>query len=267
MNTTASPQPTSVLSTDLLGSPMQQLTHAALSRIKYTPFGHANEPFTGSIGFAGQRKEPATALYLLGNGYRGYSTGLMRFAAPDELSPFGRGGLNTYAYCVADPVNSADPDGHALVRSLGKLMQRIFAGRKPNNITRITEKLAASQEILDLSKKGVDTFSKIRTATHEAHNVVVPRGFARSDRLSIRERTKFIQGRLGDENTFKGTIEIQSATARVANKLGIQLHGSDLKNPNMQEHIFRKGRNVFQRKVERYQAKLPAIAQVKPSTL
>lgn len=36
----------------------------------------------------------------------------MRFHSPDSVSPFGRGGINAYAYCMCDPVNRADPDGH-----------------------------------------------------------------------------------------------------------------------------------------------------------
>ncbi|MEE4636302.1 RHS repeat-associated core domain-containing protein [Pseudomonas alliivorans] len=37
----------------------------------------------------------------------------MRFNQPDNLSPFGRGGLNAYAYCLGDPVNRGDPSGHS----------------------------------------------------------------------------------------------------------------------------------------------------------
>lgn len=35
----------------------------------------------------------------------------MRFNGPDRLSPFGKGGLNSYAYCAGDPVNRIDPAG------------------------------------------------------------------------------------------------------------------------------------------------------------
>ncbi|MEN5279281.1 RHS repeat-associated core domain-containing protein, partial [Brucella sp. TWI432] len=40
---------------------------------------------------------------------------LMRFNAPDSLSPFGQGGVNPYAYCQGDPINFADPSGHVTV--------------------------------------------------------------------------------------------------------------------------------------------------------
>lgn len=65
----------------------------------------------GCIGFNGQLQEPGTAWQLLGNGYRVYNPVLMRFHAPDALSPFKRGGLNSYAYCWSEPINQVDNSG------------------------------------------------------------------------------------------------------------------------------------------------------------
>lgn len=64
-------------------------------------------------GFTGAYRAPVTGGYPLGNGYRWYLPGLMRFNAPDSFSPFDRGGINAYVYCGADPVNRLDPSGHA----------------------------------------------------------------------------------------------------------------------------------------------------------
>jgi RHS repeat-associated protein len=64
------------------------------------------------LGFNGALFEQRLECYLLGNGYRAYMPTLMRFNGPDSLSPFGRGGLNAYAYCSGDPVNRTDPSGH-----------------------------------------------------------------------------------------------------------------------------------------------------------
>lgn len=63
-------------------------------------------------GFNGERRDPVSGAYHLGNGYRAYSPVLMRFTCPDSLSPFGAGGINPYAYCLGDPVNRTDPSGH-----------------------------------------------------------------------------------------------------------------------------------------------------------
>ena len=65
------------------------------------------------LGFNGERYDPLTRTYALGQGYRSYSPALMRFQAPDDLCPFGQGGLNAYAYCAGDPVNFVDTSGHA----------------------------------------------------------------------------------------------------------------------------------------------------------
>ncbi|WP_199406689.1 RHS repeat-associated core domain-containing protein [Chromobacterium sp. ATCC 53434] len=64
------------------------------------------------LGLNGERLDPVSGATHLGNGYRAYNPALMRFHCPDDLSPFGAGGANPYAYCAADPVNRADPSGH-----------------------------------------------------------------------------------------------------------------------------------------------------------
>lgn len=81
----------------------------------YTPYGLKPIDQQGvKLAFNGETADPLTGNYLLGNGYRAFSPTLMRFLAPDSWSPFGKGGLNTYAYCVGDPVNNVDPGGHAV---------------------------------------------------------------------------------------------------------------------------------------------------------
>ncbi|MFY1664817.1 RHS repeat domain-containing protein [Pseudomonas sp. Pseu.R1] len=78
---------------------------------------HGAEPVSTEhvpFGFAGQRHEPLTGWQILGD-YRPYDPVLMCFLSPDSLSPFGKGGLNPYAYCAGDPVNRIDPDGHSWV--------------------------------------------------------------------------------------------------------------------------------------------------------
>ncbi|UKZ66131.1 uncharacterized protein TrAtP1_007311 [Trichoderma atroviride] len=81
---------------------------------QYTPYGcngAASSAIT-SIGFNGQWRDPVTGWYHLGNGYRVYNPVLMRFHSPDSWSPFISGEINTYAYCLSDPINRIDPSGH-----------------------------------------------------------------------------------------------------------------------------------------------------------
>jgi RHS repeat-associated protein len=102
----ATDQQRSVLETLNTGHPRQPVT--------YSPFGHrpVGSGLLSLLGFNGERPDPVTGCYLLGNGYRAFSPVLMRFNSPDSLSPFGKGGINAYAYCGADPVNRRDPSGH-----------------------------------------------------------------------------------------------------------------------------------------------------------
>jgi RHS repeat-associated protein len=81
--------------------------------IAYSPYGHrfTENGLTSLLGFNGERADPVTGHYLLGNGRRAFNPVLMRFNGPDIFSPFGRGGVNAYAYCLGDPVNRGDPTG------------------------------------------------------------------------------------------------------------------------------------------------------------
>lgn len=73
---------------------------------------HADAAFAANMGFNGVLHEHAERWQILGNGYRVYSPVLMRFHGVDDLSPFGDGGINAYAYCGNNPVNFVDPSGH-----------------------------------------------------------------------------------------------------------------------------------------------------------
>jgi len=79
----------------------------------YTAYGARAGHLTAiCLGFNGESFDPILGGYALGLGYRMYSPSLMRFLSPDTLSPFGKGGHHTYAYCNNDPVNHVDRTGH-----------------------------------------------------------------------------------------------------------------------------------------------------------
>lgn len=84
--------------------------------LRYSPFGV--RPAAGGIssGFNGQWFERLPQGYLPGAGYRLYAPSLARLSAADRLSPFGAGGINSYAWCNADPVNFNDPTGRSPAR-------------------------------------------------------------------------------------------------------------------------------------------------------
>ena len=114
---------TTLLATDQQRSVLNALDATQPHPLTYKPYGHLTPGggLLSLLGFNGERRDPVTGHYHLGNGYRGFNPVLMRFNSPDSWSPFGEGGLNAYAYCVGDPVNQTDPTGHftgwALVRN------------------------------------------------------------------------------------------------------------------------------------------------------
>ncbi|WP_409282834.1 RHS repeat-associated core domain-containing protein [Pseudomonas putida] len=99
---------------DLQGSVQGCIGRNATNLMHYTAYGwdSQNTDASALLRFTGQRKDTLTGHYLLGDGYRAFSPVLMRFNAPDSLSPFGDGGANAYCYCKGDPVNKVDPSGH-----------------------------------------------------------------------------------------------------------------------------------------------------------
>lgn len=102
-----------LLATDRQQSPLAVQEGASRRQLAHGPYG--SRPAAAiHAGYTGQFRE-AQDWYLLGNGHRLYNPALMRFHSADRLSPFERGGLNTYAYCQGDPVNHTDPSGRFIV--------------------------------------------------------------------------------------------------------------------------------------------------------
>ena len=105
---------TTLLATDLQRSVLNALNATPPQPFAYTPYGHRplGNGLLSLLGFNGERPDPVTGHYHLGNGYRQFNPVLMRFNSPDSWSPFGEGGLNAYAYCGGDPRNREDQNGH-----------------------------------------------------------------------------------------------------------------------------------------------------------
>ena len=96
----------------------------------YTAFGYGESG--AGLAFNGQLRERFCGHYVLGNGYRVYIPALMRFNSPDSVSPFGMGGLNTYAYASGDPINRIDPTGHfSLIKKIRNFFRRTPKAPEP----------------------------------------------------------------------------------------------------------------------------------------
>ncbi|WP_180204259.1 RHS repeat-associated core domain-containing protein [Pseudomonas sp. SbOxS1] len=116
---------TTLLLTDQQRSVLNALDATPPRSVAYTPYGHrpVGNGLLSLLGFNGERPDPVTGHYHLGNGYRQFNPVLMRFNSPDSWSPFGKGGINAYAYCAGDPINRTDPTGHVLKRVVNIVAQ------------------------------------------------------------------------------------------------------------------------------------------------
>ncbi|WJN50685.1 RHS repeat-associated core domain-containing protein [Pseudomonas asiatica] len=129
---------TGLLVTDAAGSVLQAYgwggPHAA-----YTAYGHCgNLPeLKTSLGFNGELHNAFVNGYLLGNGHRLYGTS--RFYSPDSYSPFGKGGINTYAYCEGDPINFHDPSGMFIMRFF-RWVGNLFSRSAPTQNVSVVER-------------------------------------------------------------------------------------------------------------------------------
>jgi RHS repeat-associated protein len=150
---------TILLATDQQRSVLNALDENRPHPIAYTPYGHRplESGLFSLLGFNGEQPDPVTGHYHLGNGYRQFNPVLMRFNSPDSWSPFGRGGLNAYAYCLGDPVNRVELDGHS------SLWIRIWKGFRNRIGVRTPKKFRTTPPVPEQSqtkKSGLSVPSK-----------------------------------------------------------------------------------------------------------
>jgi len=160
---------TTLLLADQQRSILRRVSTQENQATAYTAYGHrpAEGGLTSLLGFNGERLDPITGHYLLGNGYRAFNPQLMRFNSPDSLSPFGKGGLNGYAYCVGDPVNRVDPTGHTWV-FLKVLLRRL-------NVMRPSAQLRADAAYEALSNpSSIRSGANARSAVVQSSNIAAP---------------------------------------------------------------------------------------------
>ncbi|VVQ19621.1 hypothetical protein PS914_06340 [Pseudomonas fluorescens] len=163
---------TTMLATDQQRSVLTALDSTRPHRLAYTPYGHRipENGLLSLLGFSGERPDPVTGCYLLGNGYRAFNPVLMRFNSPDNLSPFGDGGLNAYTYCAGDPVNRSDPSGHYFT-SLRKWLQGAYIRYFGNSPTISSAVVNKSSDIIRVAAPPPAPFNAAASWSTQAHSL------------------------------------------------------------------------------------------------
>ena len=217
-----------LLGCDAQGSVRIEADNTLRSR-HYTAHGaqaDSADQTSSPFAFAGQRREPLTHWYIPG-GNRPYDPLLMIFLAPDSESPFGRGGINPYAYCAGDPVNRVDPDGHAwwkwLVAGIGAVLGAVAViasfGTAAPGFAALAAALAG--DFAEMATVTASTYSAMVTSTLSA--VSIGTGVA-SDVLNAMGKDQKAAGILGwislGTGLLASAIEIVPRINSVLTKLG-----------------------------------------------
>ncbi|NUT79171.1 RHS repeat-associated core domain-containing protein [Pseudomonas sp. C1C7] len=167
-----------LFATDLQCSVLNVLDARQPNPLAYTPYGHSRfgNGLPSLLGFNGERREPLTGWYLLGNGYRAFNPVLMRFNSPDSWSPFGEGGLNAYMYCVGDPINQADDNGHAPnFFSIGRALLPSFTKRpSTRNIAALSGPMSEIKSINQGISVFTDTYKGAKRLNLMGHGTEQP---------------------------------------------------------------------------------------------
>jgi RHS repeat-associated protein len=163
---------TDLLATDQQRSVLNVLNATHLNPLAYSPYGHrpAANGLLSLLGFNGERPDPVTGCYLLGNGYRAFNPVLMRFNSPDSWSPFGKGGLNAYGYCMGDPVNRSDPSGHAF--NLLKLWKSAQKFRKSKSTPATADSLVGTYKRTEPITDARKNPAHLRTDDHHTSEII-----------------------------------------------------------------------------------------------
>ena len=198
----------------LLGTDLQQSVLHAVGADKhhsmaYNAYGHrpVENGLISLLGFNGERADPVTGHYLLGNGYRAFNPVMMRFNSPDSWSPFGRGGINSYGYCGGEPINRVDRNGHffglgSLIKNLTfALDKRVFRimGAKVKRAFNVQKLAEGVYQYEYPSKRGA-------TLVVQAHGDKLPNGdtamFSGKNHFGAEDLVRKLEGRGVDVRKF-----------------------------------------------------------------
>jgi RHS repeat-associated protein len=193
---------TTLLATDQQRSVLQALkSDHPRQPVAYSPYGHhpVESGLLSLTGFNGERRDPVSGCYLLGNGYRAFNPVLMRFNSPDSLSPFGKGGLNPYAYCLNDPTNRKDRTGYFSSAIYNKLLA--WASRAKDKLS-ISFAQSLGSTSLKSPTKQLTKFSSERTSSTLAKQTSHRAPLQASPLLSLEESTLTLNPRKHQPKTL-----------------------------------------------------------------
>ncbi|VVP40715.1 hypothetical protein PS862_04866 [Pseudomonas fluorescens] len=186
-----------LLATDQQHSVLNAPDATRPNALAYSPYGHRprENGLLSLLGFNGERPDPVTGHYHLGNGYRQFNPVLMRFNSPDSWSPFGKGGLNAYAYCAGNPISQRDPSGHYLVPAMqfDEIFMNSYSLMKDTNLGKI-QLLNAAEKKADSLFGSMDKLTTLAKDTKKDSKAILA-GY-----LSEREKTGFLEELKQGEN-------------------------------------------------------------------
>ena len=211
---------TTLLATDQQRSVLNVLDATGLHPLVYTPYGHHTlaNGLVSLLGFNGERPDPVTGHYLLGNGYRAFNPVLMRFNSPDSLSPFGEGGVNAYTYCGGDPNNRTDPSGH--------IWGIVGFFRRLRNVTLKALKNTNQSPAPPLPPRGVSKLKPPRPATKPKPRP--PEGF------TIMEKYVVISLPYEQDHSFFAPLPLDEKSIIQLRRAGVHIH-SDIPSTAMEK--------------------------------
>lgn len=201
---------TLLLATDRQNSVLNAVGVTGVDAIPYTAYGHSPLDASQSrLRFNGEFQELMTGYYPLGQGYRMYSPILRRFISPDgyAFSPFGRGGRNAYAYCDCDPVNRADPTGHAwgFLKAIGRNL-----GLRTSNKAKLADKFNAGFGRVSPSALFTNDSLKEAAKLGEPRQLETLKYNKKTNTLNL---TRNVQN---EKFSFTSTVEINSTTKQLS---------------------------------------------------
>lgn len=187
--------------------------HFSACSVKYTVYGGDGDRQCASVlRYGGQRKEPLTGHYLLGEGYRALNPNLMRLQSPDSWSPMGNGGLNCYAYCGGDPVNYTDPSGHikfhkiAKAPSLQTIWERPEAPKPKKSMKLSSVRKHAGVAEYTVSEHVVNTINDLgRGYGGQIQPIMNSPNWSKADKLLVQGTTLQLQSQIG-RNLMKAGV-------------------------------------------------------------